>query len=378
MSISNIPEKYANIEVPPNVVNLDAYYKYLEICDNQYFKSDSARMVQTSDTSLVVDVGAMLPHLMRQVEHLPDNERRNIIARCKLVQGLRSRKTQLHKQAFGIKKENTYLDDMTELDPRKGELVSLFGSFNSIDDVYKVVVGEWKLPVTHKQVKTFSERYSREISEAREEFKRDYTHVRLGYKRSRLEEYSYMYTRNKERLESNSFKDSSLIKLNMEILKSIKDEVEGSELNVNINGEVNVNHTVQTYLDRDVLAKMPVQCIVLSKLSARFGLNPNLLMHRLNTSIYAKNLGIVQADSNLKDIEVMYPSNHVYEFDKLRRLNDNVNIEEAQIIDDSDKSSDSVKTEADMIKAAVLATLQTRKEEARQAVVRVKIKKRDK
>jgi len=378
MNASKIPEKYANVEVPPNVVNLDAYYKYLEICDNPYFKSDSARLVQTSDTSLVVDVGAMLPHLMRQVEHLPDNERRNIIARCKLVQGLRSRKTQLHKQAFGIKKENTYLDDMTELDPRKGELVSLFGSFNSIDDVYKVVVGEWKLPVTHKQVKMFSERYSSEISNAREEFKRDYAHVRLGYKRSRLEEYSYMYTRNKERLESNSFKDSSLIKLNMEILKSIKDEVEGSELNVNINGEVNVNHTVQTYLDRDVLAKMPVQCIVLSKLSARFGLNPNLLMHRLNTSIYAKNLGIVQADNNLKDIEVMYPSNHVYEFDKLRRLNDNVNIEEAQIIDDADKSGESTRTEADMIKAAALATLQTRKEEATQAVVRVKIKKRDK
>ena len=366
-----------NIIIPKNVSNREAYIKWLELSKNPLLTEESHRLIQTSDPAIKIDLAAFPAHIYDKISHLPLDEQNAIKGKVSALTLIRRKIKSLAQEAFpnydgGFMEENNYLE------PRKAELIELFGCFHTVDDVYKILNKEWGLPTTKETIKKFLVSYSDRIKQAQEDFKRDYSHVRLGYKSSRLEEYSYMYYKIKEEIEESEKVNPQLIKANVDILKNIKEEVEGSELNININGEVNVNHSIQGYINNEVINRLQIQCIVLTKISSRFSMNTTKLLHDLQTSIYAKHLGIIKSDVDINEIESMFPSEHIYEFDKLKRMNEMRNIEDAQIITDDEKSNKidaNRSSEADTIRKALLGNLKVRKDEVNKASIRIKIKK---
>ena len=366
-----------DIKIPDEVVDREAYLAWLKLQNSPLINDENSRLLKTSDVNLIIDTWSNYNTLKKKIEHLPDEEQKFISAKCMAVHCLRGEIAKKAKQAWGTFKAES-IEITNALEPRKTEILELFGSYHSVDDVHKILNHEWELPIPKSMVQRFAIANSDKIKELQEVHRRDYSHVRLGYKRSRLEEYSYMYQRNKELLELCDFENIKIQETNLKILSAIKSEVEGNELNVNINGNINVTHLLETYVNSEIFSQMPVQAVVLSKIAARFNVDPRLMMYRLQSSIYAKTLGIVQTDTNLNDIKQMFPSEHVYEFDKLKALNARINATEAQIVSDI-KSNDILPVhqldEAEEMRQKLLSKIANNKEDVNKSRVRIMIRK---
>ncbi len=315
-------------EIPEMVVDKEAYKEYLKIKNHELL--NDKRIYNTSDVNLSIDLAQQLNYIKKKISHLSLEEQKDILAHTAAARALLGKLGYLKTKAFA-QTSGRYLDDNTYLAPRITEVLELFGRFHTTEEVHRIINQDWGLEVSNSVVKQFREKHFEKINELQEKYKRDYSHVRLGYKRSRLDELSYLYQKRKEKIGTSVDND----KLMLMIMEQIRKEIDGDEIKINFEGKIDVNATINLHIQQDILQRVSIKTIVISRLCAKYGIESQLIMQRLYKSVYAKFAGTIPADGDLLEDAIIYPSQQIYDFNKIEKMNNRNKIEEAQIVEES-------------------------------------------
>lgn len=320
---ANLKAELTDNDIPEKIVNRVAYEKYVEVKGHHLL--NEGRMYKTSDVNVIVDLGAFRSkYFEKKIEHLPDDEKRIIYGQMAAVKGLIQKMGMLKQQAFGVAR-SVYIEDNSYLKPRQAELLEYFKKLHTVEEVHKIVNAEWGLPVPLAQIKNFRIKHFEQIQQLQEEYKRETDHVRLGYKRSRLEELSEMFASMKVTYEQRRHHES--YKLMLMTMEQIRKEADIPELRMVFEGtmtnmNVDVQGVVQNHIEETIMMqRLNLKAIILSRMCAKTGVNPLIIMHRLMKSYYAKFTGTLPADQSIYTDDLIYPASHIYDFDKIEKLN---------------------------------------------------------
>lgn len=355
-------------KVPPGVTNKEAWYKWLEL-KNSILLSKERRVIQTSDPATDIDLCVPLNATRKRMAHLPQKEREDIEKRTKAYRVLTGKMSAMKNKAFGIKQKGLYSHSERILDPRVSEIVEYFGRFYSADEVLKIVRDDWGYPVSKSLLNNFRKAHIDKIQERQEEYKRDYSDIRLGYKKSRLEELEYIYNNRKNKYEVNhSHADEKQL---LSIIKQIKDEVEVDTLriegNINHNLEVNINMHVQ----QEAFKEMTINDIIIGRVAARQNISAAYLIERLHRSFYAKHSGFGKTDGHVNDQDIQYPSSIVYNWSTIEKMHQ----KESHLIEEARRPKDiedvEIIEETTTLKESLLAKVRSKKAEINKSQSRV-------
>jgi hypothetical protein len=348
--------------VPEGVVDKEAYKEYLKLSVNPILNSKKI-MIASDGTEVNL---ALFPHLITKlVEHLPVEEQNSILTKKQIYYKLQNKLTAVKRKAFGkpqgganAKGTNSLLSD------RRTELVELFGRMFNVDEILKIVNKEWGIPVSKDTVKRFRTDNREEIEKRIEIFKASYSDIRLGVKRSRLEELVYLYGRQKDKyIDTNAREDYKLL---LSTLDHIRKEAEGDRLTINGKVDVSYEANVHMHLREEVYKSLNLKEIILGRVAARMGISPVKLIYSLNNSFYNKFsnvLGTFDEDA-ANSTEVVYPSQMNYDFERIKReaQKRDEEIEDAIIVEENKDEKDL--SRAERIKQEMLEKIARKKEKA--------------
>ncbi len=337
-------------KVPPGVTNEEAWYRWQTLMDSDLMKKEK-RIHQTSDELLEVDLMVPLGTIRSRIKHLPKEEQEAIEKRTKAYRVLAGKIAAMKNKAFGIKQKGLYSHSEKILDPRVTEIVEYFGRFFSVDEVLKIVRDDWGYPVNKNLIHRFRNAHLDKIKERQEDYKRDYSDIRLGYKKSRLEELEYIYRTRKSKYETSFSQNDE--KLMLAILKQIRDEVEVDTLRVEGDFNHNIDVTINMHVQQEAFKEMTINDIIIGRVAARQNISAAYLVERLHKSFYAKHSGFGNSDKHVNDEEVQYPSSIVYNWSKIEEMHQKnahkieearrpKDIEDAQIISETSTLKDSL------------------------------------
>lgn len=358
------------------IVDSEALAKYNELKEHDVL--NEYRKFQTSNPHLEVDVAASLYQLRKKCSeyNIKKSELRYIETRHQLFVIFSNRLTGYKRQAFGITGKNALPERERILDPRKAELIELFGKFHSVSEVHKIVNQDWGIDISVNAVKDFRGKHIEQIKERQESYKQDFSNVRLGHKRSRLDEFSWLYDNTKERFERT--RDRNDMKFMKDLLESIKKEVDGNVVTIQGDIKATIEHTLDVHINQEILPQLSINEIIISRVAGRLGVNPLFLLWKLSNSMYSQFTGINPADGfDPYEENPIYPSSMVYDLAKLKSQNKEREVEDAEILEEvnSEKEmTDEQKTEAEKIKDALrkrLREVQQEKEASEKRIDRV-------
>lgn len=301
-------------KLPTGVVDPVAYKQYIAIRDSDALKLCE---IETSDPNLTLNLRTTSYHLDKKIKHLPQDERDTINAKATAIRKLNGKMVAFKRKAFNVKQNGPYSMQESILDGKAAELLEYFGRFYSATEVHRIVTTEWGLEVNYTTIDNFRKRNFDRIKERQEEYKRDYSDVRLGHKRSRLDELQYLYTHRKTKYESTGSKED--YKLLLQTIEQIRKEVEGDKLTIDGHLSMDVERTVSLHIQNEVLKHVVINDIIVARLSARLGVDSRLLINKLHNSYYSKFTGFAMSGEDDLDTTPTYPSKFVYNFDDVQR-----------------------------------------------------------
>ena len=301
------------------ITNLEAYDKFQKLQKSTWLNGQ--RFHHASDNTeldLLISDG----NFKKRIKHLPIDEQGAILARKYVAITYYQKMMRERQKSIGKAVRNMNFSNIV-IEHRKTEILELFGRMHSIDEVHKICLEDWGLEVTISGLEQFRKANLEKITELQTEYTKNFTNVRLGYKRSRLDEYSWMYQETKEAyLKSKSREDKKFMK---DLLESIKREVEGDLIRVEGDIQMNIEATLNVHITREVMRRLPIHEIIITRLAAKTGINPLMMLYRLQKSYYAKFTGyapLAPGESH-EELVTEYPSAFVYDLDKLQVMNQN-------------------------------------------------------
>lgn len=347
------------------VVDEETYQEYLKISTHPLLTSQ--RLFSIPGNPKLLDILTPLTTLKKKILSLPEAEQKVIITKHKAATSLMQKANSLRRKAYGIHTNHSFSTKNNEattiLDIRKTEILELYGRFFTSQEILKTLSQEYNLSVSLSTLEAFKTKYQEEITKIQEKHRKDYSNIRLGYKRSRLEELTWMYNKRKEIYERTGYGEDH--KILQSTLEQIRKECEKDELKISFEGNINITETINVHFQNEMFQQLSVKDIVLGRLCAKFGINPKVMHHRMHKSFYAKFVGTVEAEEDLMTDEIIYPSQIVYDFNKIRHQNKAIKIEEAQIITDSKKEeSENPPAEINKLKQQIMKALEERKTKA--------------
>lgn len=350
------------IKIPEYVKNKEAWLEYIKLYDEVH--KDEQLYMPTSDPEVQVSLLAT-PYRVRQaIEHLPQDEQVEILAKSSRLRSLQAQAATKKREALGDnysrhgheEGEEEYNQYKNFFEKRYTELIEYFGRFFTLEEVFRVVNYEWGHKVTMKAIGKWRLDNIDKINARQEEFKKDFSDIRLGYKKSRLEELTYLYnTRKAVYNEKLKVDDGRELR---GILEQVRKEVEGDTLL--INGNINHSHEIliKSQVTDNMMKGLNLKSMILSRVAAKLNINPIALQYQLANSWYAKFTGFAPADNNINTDEIIYPSSFIYDFEDLKRKNTAVMAEDAEIVELMEpKSNEEQKQTAADIKAQMLKKL---------------------
>jgi hypothetical protein len=186
----------------------------------------------------------------------------------------------------------------------------LFGKYYTIDEVYEIVIGQWQIPTTRQILSDFRKTNMQQIEEKKKMFNASFSDVRLGHKRSRIEELCMMYGIFKTKLVTNNIKQETTARLMKDLLKDIKDEVEGDVITINGSIDLNINATIEHHVKAEALKHISIRQIIIGRVAAKRNVSPELLISQLSKSYYS---GFIETEE-IEYEDVVYPSEKAYDF----------------------------------------------------------------
>lgn len=347
--------------IPEGVEDEEAYSEYLKLSRHPILTKK--KEFEASDGTKI-NLAAFVHLITKRVEHLPVAEQNSVLTKKDLYTRVNNKLTAVKRKAFGQKQggKNKEKGSSTLLGTRQTELIEYFGRMFSTDEVHKLVNKEWGLPVSIHEVKKFRAAHGQEIEKRIEVFKASYSDIRLGVKRSRLEELTYLYGRAKEKyLGSDAREDYKLL---LSTLEHIRKESEGDRLTIEGKVDVSYEANMHAHLRSEVYKSLNLKEIILGRVAARMGISPVKLIYSLNNSFYNQfsNVTGEYDEEAVKGKEMTYPSQMNYDFERIKREagKRDIEIEDAIIVEEKNSGKDAEK--ASSIKEAMLKKIKEKKE----------------
>lgn len=300
-------------DVPEGVLNKSAFRKLRTMKESKIFQK-KATSLKTSDINLIADLNSHTDHLKKTIRKLPESEKKEIMAKKKLLDEARGQMSVLQKKAYGINNQSL---GGSVLDSKEPELIELFGSYHNVPDVHKHLESVWGYKIHINSVYYWYKKHAEEIKIKKDEYRRSYKDVRLVQKKARLEELGYLYNHKKEIYEKTN--DPRDFKNLLDVMTLIKGEIENDTISVNVNGKVDVQHQIEVQIKHEITNKLSVMEIIMARVAGRMGTNPVYILNRLQNSVYAKFSGAVKPEGDIYDQEPIYPSATVYDFDRVKQ-----------------------------------------------------------
>lgn len=270
------------------------------------------------------------------MKNLPKNEAEEFDAKRLKVNQLLMQKMISKRKVYGnsTKKKNEILEDKWS-----SYVLELLGKDYTCAEVHRKLVSQGA-QLDYIWVLQFAKRNEEKIRELRNSFREDYGDVSISVKRSRLEKLNFLLNDLMQEYDSSSrISKLQYAKEIRSILDQARKEVEGEELKLTVSGRIDVEATINSYMDDSKLLQgLTIQQLVISRVSARLGISPQNLLHRLAYSFYSKWNGFRRNDD--LSTKPIYPSSINYDILDLesknkeweRKRNERERIEEAQIV----------------------------------------------
>lgn len=338
--------------VPEGVVNKEAYKELL--LREKELRESPDRFYEAKTAEYTFDFWTAYVFLLKQItiSKVADYEADIIKTKAKAFIGRKGQLQRYRWAAFkggGSKYENIH----SILDHYKAQLICLFGRFYTNEEVHKIATTQWNLDVAFTTIERFRRNHLDLIQVEQDKYVRDWSGLKLVYKKSRLDEYSYLYEDRKIKYEETKHRDD--YRLLLQTLDAIRKEIEGDRLTVDGGLEVSIQQTIDIHIQQDLMKNLNILQFIIARVSARLGLDQSFLMGRLEKSFYAKFTGIVQPDTS--NDEIYYPSRELYDFNRIK-------IENAKIIEEHKNLNENLpvlKEESKDVSNALLNALLKRK-----------------
>jgi hypothetical protein len=328
-----LTSKYGDLD---GIIDMESYINYVKLSKHAIL--NSKKYYVTSDGK-EINI-ATWPHLIRKmISHLPPQEQEIIEELKSEYFKVNNKLTVLKRNAYGLKqgrKKNTEIgNDITEA--RMPELLEYFGRMFTVDEVAKIVNDRWAIPVKRHEIVDFRTKHNKQIKLLIEKHRESFDDIRLGVKKSRMEELSFLYSKQKEKYVLGQNREDYKLLLNT--LEAFRKEAEGERLTIdgklNLDYENNINH----HLQNEVFKTLNLKEIILAKVAARMNVNPTKLIFSLNASYYKRQsnvLGDFNPEINDND-NLIYPSQMNYDFERIKnnqKMRDD-EIQEAVILEET-------------------------------------------
>jgi hypothetical protein len=320
-------ENKKRIPIPHGVVNANEYRKFIAYQSHPLFNEERYQRTD-EDPELVIDLAKFDHHIKELVSNLSEQEQTRILDLKRKYRQLLTKRSMAKKRAYGGEWGRTEKQDL--LKGRKDDVIILFGRMFDLDEVVEIINEEWYIPVTKKEVREFRMKHIKEIESRQELFKNNYTHLRLTHKTSRLEEMTWLYQTAKKRyVESQTLPDYDRM---LKTMEAIRKEIEGDRITIDATHTMKFEDDVRNHIQNQIFSKLILKEIVLGRIAARMGVRVEKLIEALNNSYYAK---FEMKKLDHEHSEMIYPSSVNYDFEKIERFNKLVEIEEAEIVEET-------------------------------------------
>lgn len=286
-------------------------------------------------------------HIKRLTEGLPQEEVEEIYAMYHAKQKLRVKVMGLKRlalQTFGKPRKEA---ENTLLEPMRAQILEWYGQLYSDSEVAEKFA-EGGMPISMEQLKRFKQRHHAEIDKLQEEYNKQWHTIGITRKRSRLDQYAYMFDRSKKEFDEK--RGSQMLPFSKEmreILLAVKKEVEGDHVYLTVDGKIDINTTVQMSQNvEELYSNINFLSLLLAKVAARMRIDPLKLQYYLHNSWYARFSGVI-GNQKMFDEQPDYPSKIALNWNtiaenykqKQGKMENIKGIEEAQIIEGPAKKS---------------------------------------
>jgi hypothetical protein len=331
------------------ITNQEAYDEAIRIKEGPLF--NEKKMVTTS-LGKTFSLGVMSHHFAQYIMDLPEEEQNKLKILKTTYMKLLTKANNLMKKAYDSPYVNGKGEISSEhfknkLDVKRLEIIELFGRMFSVREVHEICLKEWGLKCSASLIGEYRETNKEEIALRIEEHKRTFSDIRLGHKRSRLEELSYLYQKRKRIYEmTQKGEDHRLL---LETLKQIKSEAEGDLIRIDANIDMNIQNQINVHLQTEVFQHISIKEIVLARVATRLGASVPEFLSIMNKGYYNNMIHKHADEIDYEEINT-FPSTEVYDFDKINRMHQKKEAEEQnkpkevlQISASDAEASDSIK-----------------------------------
>lgn len=356
--------------LPDGVQDKEAYLEYLNVAKHPILTS--RRVVTTSDEQEIT-LASFTHVIQKKIAHLPVSEQSKIMTQKDIFSKINNKATALKRKAFGFKqgRQPATAEDTSLVTTRREELLEYFGRMFDINEVVRIANTEWGLPIGKTAIEKFRKENAAEIDKLIEKHKASYADIRLGVKRSRLEELVYLYNKQKARYENSSSKDD--YKLLLTTLEQIRKEAEGDRLTIDGKVDISYEANIQQHLREEVFKTINLKEIILGRVAARMNINPVKLIFSLHQSFYAKFSNVLRDfDENQQNKELTFPSQMNYNFERIEKyhVERDKEVQDAVIVEEKENKKDVEKAKS--AKEIMIEKLRRKKEAINKASSSIK------
>ena len=316
-----------DFKYPKGVVNTDDYNKYLVYKERWENHPQRFYKKKIKDKRIEIDLASSKDKVKSILDSSSlSQEEKDEILKINNEIILLIQTAVLHKKrAFGdnrvlLTEAGFVADELSGVTPI---ILDLSGRFYKPEEIHRVLCEDFEITsVTVNQIKNVVKDNLSKIKSLQEEYQKDYSDVRLAYKRSRLEELQQMYNNRKSQYNKNNYNREDEKAL-LGLLESIKKEIQG-DMVINANVNLQIEEKSNFFIEQEMLKSLNISMFVLARICGRMNVNPNLVLSRLAHSRYAQFSGYSEKglSPTAATDPIDYASNIVYNWPQIEAQNE--------------------------------------------------------
>ena len=316
-----------DFKYPKGVVNTDDYNKYLVYKERWENHPQRFYKKKIKDKRIEIDLASSKDKVKSILDSssLSQKEKDEILKINNEIILLIQTAVLHKKRAFGdnrvlLTEAGFVADELSGVTPI---ILDLSGRFYKPEEIHRVLCEDFEITsVTVNQIKNVVKDNLSKIKSLQEEYQKDYSDVRLAYKRSRLEELQQMYDNRKSQYNKNNYNREDEKAL-LGLLESIKKEIQG-DMVINANVNLQIEEKSNFFIEQEMLKSLNISMFVLARICGRMNVNPNLVLSRLAHSRYAQFSGYSEKglSPTAATDPIDYASNIVYNWPQIETQNE--------------------------------------------------------
>lgn len=221
------------------------------------------------------------------VKLLPVSEKEEFIQKDKEIRSLTGKLNALRNKIYGT---DTLKESRALFDEYSTQILEMLGKGWTAQEVH-AELSKKCIEIPYRTILDFHAKNREKVTALRNEFNESIQDVSLSSKRSRLERLNFLYHEINQDFEKTT---TPLLRSNLSrelrgIIEQAKKEVEGENLKLTVEGNIDVNATLVAAVESGrMLYGLTIMQMVISRVAARLKLPSQYLIDRLAHSYYAK------------------------------------------------------------------------------------------